>query len=372
MRAHGNPQGDSLARELALAAILDPLAVPGLRDSELDLTLRVLRRMRLLGRLASQLSEHGLVESLPPVARDQLRSAIALAEARSRLLDWELQQISRCLGPRDDDPVVALKGAAYLMLDLPNARGRLPSDVDLLVPERSLRAREQRLREGGWQAVELTPYDERYYREWTHEIPPMRHPEREMEVDLHHNILQRTARLRPEAARLLARVRPARHGLMVLSPVDMVLHAMTHLFASSEPEDSMRELVDIASLLRHFEQREPGFWDDFSPRARELDLALPAFYALRYGQRLLQLQVPAQVIALLEESAPSAAALRAMDWCVPRALLAQHPDEPDASGSIARTVLLARAHWIRMPPLLLGRHLARKSLVRWRARSGGA
>ena len=359
--------GDELVRQLALAAVREPESVVELPARELDLTLRVLRRMRLLGRLAWHLSQKNLIGVLPPVVRDPLHSALAIANARSRLVRWELQQLSRCLVPHQRGPVVVLKGAAYLMLDLPNVGGRLPTDVDLLVPEHSLRAHELRLLEGGWRSVQLSPYDERYYREWTHEIPPLRHPEREMEVDLHHNILQRTARHRPDAARLFERVRPAAHDLMVLAPVDMVLHATAHLFASSEPEDALRELVDIATLLGHFTTTEPLFWEGFAARARELDLARPAFYALRYCQRLLESPVPDSVMQRLVTAAPSPLVLRAMDWSLPRALIAQHPDRAGAAGSLARTVLLARAHWIRMPPLLLARHLLRKSAIRWQS-----
>jgi hypothetical protein len=368
MPVHSAVRGDRLAMRLALAAVRDPRSVVELSVDNLDLTLRILRRMRLLGRLACQLQDLGLLKDLPVVVRDQMQSAIALSGARARLLRWELQQLSRFLEPAKYGSVVVLKGAAYLALGLPNARGRLPTDVDLLVSEDDLRAHEQRLLEAGWRSVDLSPYDERFYREWTHEIPPLRHPEREMEVDLHFNIMQRTARLRPDPGRLLQRARPLGNGLMVLAPIDMVLHAMTHLFASSEPEDALRELVDIVGLLEHFGATEHGFWDELPVRARELDLLRPAFYALRYGERLLGFVAPAGVRAQLAGAGPGGLALRTMDWCLPRALVVQHPDGPGTAGAVARMLMLARAHWIRMPPLLLSRHLLRKTIVRMRSR----
>ncbi len=72
-------------------------------------------------------------------------------------------------------------------------------------------------------------------------------------------------------ARLLGRLG---WKLRELAPVDMVLHAMTHLFYGSEMDDSIRELVDVADLLEFCAQREPGFWDGFWPRAEALDLTL--------------------------------------------------------------------------------------------------
>ena len=74
------------------------------------------------------------------------------------------------------------------------------ADVDLLVPESALGAVEQALAARGWQTKELSPYDQHYYREGTHELPPMTHVERDVEVDLHHSILPRTSRLKPDSA----------------------------------------------------------------------------------------------------------------------------------------------------------------------------
>ena len=43
---------------------------------------------------------------------------------------------------------------------------------------------ERRLVEQGWQGTKLSPYDQHYYRAWTHELPPLVHVEREVEADL--------------------------------------------------------------------------------------------------------------------------------------------------------------------------------------------
>ena len=233
--------------------------------------------------MAHQLHVAGLSGTeCPTGCADQLQSARCLASARARLIRWEMQQLARVLEPHAGRPVIVLKGGAYLLQDLPLATGRNPTDVDLLVPEAQLDATEARLRSAGWESATLNDYDERYYREWTHEIPPLRHAEREIEVDVHHSIIQRTSRLRTRAALLLERIQPSgSEGLSVLSPVDQALHAMTHLFASGEMDDAVRELVDIDALLRHFsEPWSPGFLVSALPeRARELDLHRPANHA---------------------------------------------------------------------------------------------
>src|SRR5690606_14204102 len=194
------------------------------------------------------------------------------AEARERAARWELDRIAWAIGDRQDLPI-ALKGCAYLLAGTPNAAGRSFADVDLLLPQTQLAAVERRLAERGWVAGELTAYDEHYYRHWAHELPPVTHVERDVEVDLHHNIVMPTGRLRPDPSLLVEAARPVSgQPYRVLAPVDMVLHSATHLFYGGEMEDALRELVDIADLLGHFSEHEPGFWQDFWPRAERLGL----------------------------------------------------------------------------------------------------
>ena len=350
---------------LLVRVLRNPATLPDLAPEEIDLALRLLRRVRLLGRVASGLTDADRAR-LPETAREQLESATVLAAARTRAALWELDRVVYVLRLHGfDAPVVLLKGCAYATLGTPNAPARLLADVDLLVPEVDLALVESLLRQHGWQAKELNPYDERYYRRWAHELPPLVHVERGVEVDLHHNLLMRTARRRPDAELLFAEARPL-PGLQAhaLAPIDMVLHSIVHLFEGGEMDDALRELVDIDQLLRHFGASEPRFWEHFWPRAQALDLGRPAFYGLRYAQRLLGTPVPDQVLAAAQESAPSGATLQLMDRLVPRALFPCHPDRPDRAVAVARWLLYLRSHWVKMPPVMLARHLAVKAYRR--------
>jgi hypothetical protein len=44
---------------------------------------------------------------------------------------------------------------------------------------------EKRLWLLGWLSEELTEHDEKYYRKWAHETPPLRHSKRGTIVDIH-------------------------------------------------------------------------------------------------------------------------------------------------------------------------------------------
>jgi hypothetical protein len=352
-------------RRLLSIVIRQPERVPALPAGELDLSLRLARRARVLGRLANALEVAGLLDALPPVAEDQLRSSLVMADARARMARWELDRIAWALG-EDTTPLVAMKGCAYLLMDLPLARGRIFADVDLMTDEERLETLEAALGARGWKTAELTPYDENYYRKWTHELPPLTHAEREMEVDLHHNVLPRTARLKPDGRKLMERSRPLPDSrYRVLADEDIVLHAMTHLMFADDLADKLRELVDIADLVDFFASRDERFWERFVDRAPELDLTRPAWYALRHVRRLLDADVPEAVMQEQASWAPPAPVVSLMDQLIPRALYPKHPDLPfDRQSQAARLMLYVRSHWVRMPPWLLGYHLAYKAAAR--------
>ena len=64
------------------------------------------------------------------------------------------------------------------------------------------------LLDGGWQYDEVNDYDQRYYRDWMHETPPLIHKNRSMEVDLHHNIVPPVSRIKLDASKLFAKALP--------------------------------------------------------------------------------------------------------------------------------------------------------------------
>ena len=348
-------------RQLLDTALRTPEKVVGMSYADLDLLLRVARRVRLLGRLAMDLQHAGLFDSLSQVVKDQLLSARVLADSRARLALWELDRIAWALTDHPDTHPIVMKGCAYMLLDMPNARGRIFADVDLMLPEAELENVEAHMNRCGWLSGNLSPYDQNYYRNWTHELPPLMHVEREVEIDLHHNILPRTARLKPAAEALLQAATPlSASRYRVLAEEDIVLHAMTHLMFGDDLADKLRELVDIDDLLRLFAGGDDTFWQRLVVRAEKLDLRRPAYYSLRYATQLLNCPVPDSMIDATKNWGPPAPVVWLMDRLVPRALYPPHPDYPSRVTGFYRLLLFVRSHWIRMPPWLLAYHLSYK------------
>jgi hypothetical protein len=353
----------NVVADLVYRALRDPGILGSLPHSEWDRLLRQARRAGVLSRLAilskGTLAENGLSER----ARDQLLSARMVAAHHARTIRWEVNRIRRALRPTGER-FVLLKGAAYEIANVPSRAGRLASDVDILVPRAKLGVVEEALVQAGWTALKLDPYDQRYYRQWMHELPPLRHSTRGTVVDVHHNILPTTARFRPEASKLLESAVWIDDGMAVLAPEDMVLHTATHLFADGDLAGGLREVIDLDAQLRHFPGADADFWDRLAPRARVLHLERPLFYALRACRRLLETPIPEAVTVSARAGRPTAPTARIMDALVDRALL---PDTEGVawSGGLALWMLYARSHWMRMPPWLLARHLTRKAIRRW-------
>ena len=87
---------DSPARKvqaLLILAINDANSVVDLPVEDLDLLLRVARRVRLTGRIANGLRNSGKLQELPKIAQDHFDSALRMADARRRLTSWEINRI---------------------------------------------------------------------------------------------------------------------------------------------------------------------------------------------------------------------------------------------------------------------------------------
>lgn len=322
--------------------------------------LRLSRRLRLLGRLAESVEAAGLTASVPaPVAR-HLQAELRYSRWRTRLLLWGLERLPAMMG-EPPYPLVLLKGAAYVVQGLPIASGRLPSDIDILVPREHLADAQERLLAAGWAETALDDHDRRYYHEWSHEVPPMRHALHGLELDLHHNILPPVAHTRVDIALLLARLQPSPSApWQVFHPQDQVLHSAAHLFHDSDARDRLRDLVDLDGLLRHFDAL-PGFWQGLPARASALGLNEPLALACHFATLWLRTPVPETVLMEIQRAGPSASRRAWLHAMLSAVLTPTEPDQgPSARQDLAALALLVRHHWRRMPLGILLPHLWHK------------
>lgn len=340
-----------------------------LPSREWETVLGQARQARLQARVARYLLDRGLLAEVPQGPRHHLESALRLAERQRHEVLWEIDCIRRALA-RVGTPIVLLKGAAYLAAELPPAPGRLFSDVDIMVDRRCIGAVEAALFACGWISQERNTYNDRYYRTWMHELPPMRHVHRGTNIDVHHTITPPTSRFSVDGEQLLARLQPVadRPGLFVLAPTDMVLHSAAHLFQEGEFGHGLRDLLDLNDLLSHFGQ-ETGFWTELLDRADELRLQVPLSHALTHVARLFSTLPPPELAGRERALDNSRFKRRLMNMLLGIALRPEHPSCDGPSSGLVRWLLYVRSHWMRMPPHLLIYHLGRKMVMQLTADS---
>ena len=355
------------AARLLLQALSEPSAVRALSDDEWDLLVRVARTSRLLGRLDARLEASGMIRLVPRAVSGQLKSERAAAAYRTKMVWWEVDRLARALVPLRV-PVVLLKGAAYIVQGLRCADGRALSDVDILVPRERLAEVEHALVSSGWEATQLDPYDDRYYRQWSHELPPFRYAGSVLELDVHHAILPPLGRISPDTARLMDRALATnRTPFRVLAPEDQVLHAALHLFQDSDCTNRLRELVDADELIREFSQRA-GFWDSLIEQAASHGASRPLWYTVRFAARFLGTPVPEAVQARLHAHAPTSTVGHLMGLLAGAAVMPPGPDQGYSLGArVASWLLLARSVWLRFPPRLFLLHSLAKSVPWFRS-----
>jgi hypothetical protein len=346
---------------LLLRVLRDPAALPDLSTCEWNLLLRESRSHRLCARLSWLIEDRGQSASCPAGVWVDLTAQRFFAEHKQAQVRLELRKLQKALGPVDV-PMMLLKGAAYAHVGLRVARGRDFADLDIMVPHARLEAAETALEAKGWICETRNRYDQRYYRRWMHELPPLHHRTRMLEVDIHHALLPLTGRLHPDPALIWRDSRRLSDApYQVPCPEDMVLHSAAQVFQDGEIAGQFDGLLDLHQLVDEL-CRTPGFWDRLLPRAEALELGRPLYYALRFCRQLLDTPIPEWVLRSTRPFAPGPLSSRLMDLLVPRVLEPQAQQGPAAA--LAASLLFARAHWLRMPPGLLAGHLLRKSLRR--------
>jgi len=335
--------GIAVDGRLLARALADPASVAELNGPGWQALLTMARAELLSATLAHRLD--GIAK---PAAAQRFLDDAKASCAQGRLVAlWEVEMARRALGDLGV-PVVLLKGSAFIAAGLAAGQGRFVGDLDILVPRAELDRVEAALLGSGWEWVKPDPYDDAYYRRWMHELPPLIHRDRDRMIDVHHTVLPLTARPTPDADALIADSIALPNGLRMLNSDDMICHAAAHLFADGDLSGGMRNLWDIHCMV-----------DDFgvtglAERARRHGLTSSVRRALRLSRALYDTQLPDGWSRSGNDDDLYLRRLTARDgW-------------GRQMRPVTRLGFYVRSHWLRMPPLMLARHLWTK----WRKDAG--
>lgn len=362
------------ATRALLALYADPSSALSISPAQWSAILGSARRSRSIGHLALRLAQAGVLHDVPQRVLEHFESAAFVVRRQRQRLRWELFELADALRAYGG-PVILLKGAAYEVQSLPLARARLAGDVDLLVPRVDIEEVERRLSSRGWRSAELGDYDERYYREWSHEIPAMMHPDRGLEVDVHHSI---GPALPGDSAAVAGLVgasrevswqvlpgRPIERRFRVLQPIDQLVHLAIHTYGGSDLSLRLREVMDFDLLFRTYCGPVPDGLGEGSveatgllDRARELGQARAMWWTLHHARRWLG--TPVDSAMLTGSGRPWRAAVAAMDWMSDRSMLPGVRQRRTSAEFAAELALLTRYQWQRLPVRRLVPHVLHK------------
>lgn len=337
--------------EILLSSLKAPSTAPRLNTYEWNLILLYGHRTGLLGQLAEQLDATEINPEIPAPVRRAMDLELLTCKRRGDAALWELGTMRRAIP--ENIPLFVLKGCAYILADDRNHVGRRFSDIDLLVPENHIEQTEASLVAAGWKPTSVSDYDERYYREWMHEIPPMTHVRRQTALDLHHAIIPKVSPFSFPIEIMLSRALELSSGVFILDPLDRIIHCAVHAFLEGVAEKALRDLYDLHCLTRQHCALDSQLTELLS-RVDQLglrQLVIPALAAAEDifcdTHRLFRTDARATLLSRAATTIFSSSRIRA---------------------AIYSTGLLLHSHWAKMPPSLLLKHYLHKAATDWRAK----
>lgn len=335
-----------------LSFLAGNVAVDLLDPEDFSLLLAEARACGLLNRVAQTLRRSSPAELLPSHIEDQLSAATTYSDGFRRDVWRELGHLEQALSDLKT-PAILLKGASYVLRGLPAADGRIFSDIDIVVAKSHIASAEAALMLGGWATGKLDAYDQRYYRQWSHEIPPMTHLQRGTTVDLHHSLIMPTCRVWVDSSRMISDAIPVSEGgfWWRLTDEDTVLHAASHLLLNSEFDRGLRDIWDIDLLYRHFTSLSADFPERLLARARDVGLESILTQALSLALTFLGTPLP-NCLLPVEKTLFSR--------LLSRAASTRHPETRPRGQGAADLVLMLREMYLRLPSKLLAVHLWHK------------
>ncbi|MFT2090426.1 nucleotidyltransferase family protein [Paraglaciecola sp. 2405UD69-4] len=337
---------------------ITPEAALSLNANQWQSLVLVLRHQQLLACYYYIFKRAGIFEKIPSQTQRHFLNAKLLAENHKKQVLFEAYELQKYLQGKQEY-LIFLKGAGYSLSGAPVGESRIYNDIDILADKASIDRIEKRLCLAGWLPEELTEHDEKYYRKWAHEIPPLRHGKRGSIVDIHHNIVPIISGRQVDAAKFAKNSKVLENGLQILSFEAMTLHSIIHLFFNEEVKKGYRDIIDIHTLVTTNNNNK--FWETLISLAEETGFCLELYLACRYTQKIVNTPIPNHVTDSLARFCPWN--IRILDFMYMRALKPSHPSCRQAYFSTAEFMVLIRGHFQKMPLHILTYHLVSKGCI---------
>ncbi|WP_051275645.1 nucleotidyltransferase family protein [Aestuariibacter salexigens] len=318
----------------------------------------VLRETKLLASFGFRAEHQGCFSSFPKYAQKHIKSAMVYADRQKQQIKYEAIKLEETFGAQSI-PFCLMKGAAYVVKNERCSEGRLVSDIDVLVRKEDLIASERALKLAMWQTKKLDDYDEKYYREWAHELPPFFHPLRGTVLDVHHNLFMAISDKAPNIDEFLEHSEKVSENGSVFNSPEMIMHSCIHLFANEDMCSASRDLFDLFLLTNELDEKQ---WLRLIELANITGFTLELYCLLTCLVKYFDVELVGAAFYFVSECKHKN---RYRFWSVvyARAVLPIHPLVTKPADDVARFVVFCRGHLLKMPLSLLIKHLAVKSYV---------
>lgn len=350
----------SLCVQKILTGILTGNHSGSLSTSQWRDLILVARAHSLLPRVASILLINADNQfHIPPKVHAHLVASIRHETLFHNQVKNEVKFVNTKISGALNRKLIVLKGAGYVVADSSAAKGRIFSDIDLLVLKDDIPKVERALHLFGFVSDTDSEYDQKYYREWAHEIPPLRHFQRGTVLDVHHNIIPVVSGRAPNIDFFLSSTMETEYGVEVLRPAAMFLHSAIHLFFSEEFTNGFRDLSDLSLLLDEIvdDDDEVNYLFEL---AYNTGFENEVFLAFRYLERVFHKQVSADITQNFKLPIPEGFKLALNDFIFGKVLAANHRLVNVKFRGIAEWLAFVRGHLLKMPFNILVKHTASK------------
>lgn len=254
-------------------------------------------------------------------------------------------------------PVLLLKGAAYIAAKKSNARGRLISDIDILVEKQYLSNVETLLLKNGWVVKELDDFDEKYYREWSHELPPYTHLETGVTLDVHHNLLPGSSGKTINIQDIIETKRNTEFKLHVPNDGYLILHSAIHLLLNDDIQKGLRDCVDLHYLITDYVKEESI--ETLQGVFRNANCEKEFFVLLNLLTKLFKSEADLYAKKTLELN--NKKAYESISNDLEKAVFPASQYLYDSTNSFARFKVYIRGHLSKMPLTVFVRHIMFKA-----------
>lgn len=314
-----------------------------------SLLIQQARAAGLLATLYHQFQTEDLLVQVPLQVQKHLVSGQQYADKQKHSLLTELLTLESVFTDAPY-PCVLLKGAAYRCAGFSYARGRLFSDIDLLVPKQYLDDASRRLVAFGYVDGEMNDYDRAYYLRWSHQLPPKFNLVTGASLDLHHHIYPVASAERLDIQPFFSHSTLLDGSVLRVPPASlMFVHACVHLFYQEESHKLQKDLIDLSMLFREVTAEQPMLLQ----MAQQIGAEKAVSYGLIMLERIFAISLTTETKAWL---ASQPGHPKMVIWLLETLL------QPDNSWhSLAFLGWFLRGHLLKMGPVTLTYHLIAKS-----------